>query len=145
MIFQVLMVASMKFTAFWDMALCRIIEVDRYFRLAYCLHHEGYDRPDDGDSKHFWNVGLLLRDYVAPCLRKLLTPHTIWFRLRILKCWKLLLIWSSKFLKLLEITMGLSLFQFGLKYMSLFSYVDYIFTGYNSLILFINILTSESL
>jgi hypothetical protein len=31
----------MKITAFWDMAPCRLEEVDEYFRGAYCLHYQG--------------------------------------------------------------------------------------------------------
>jgi outer membrane phospholipase A len=32
----------MKMSAFWDIALCSLIEVDQHFRGAYCLHHRGY-------------------------------------------------------------------------------------------------------
>jgi hypothetical protein len=40
--FQVLMVASMMFRiVFWDVLPCKII-VDRRFRGAYCLHHQGW-------------------------------------------------------------------------------------------------------
>jgi hypothetical protein len=46
--FQVFTAASIKIIAFWDIALCSLVEVDRRFRGAYCLHH----RPDDGDSTH---------------------------------------------------------------------------------------------
>jgi hypothetical protein len=38
---QVLMVASMKMIAFWDIVPCSFIEVDQRFRGAYCLHHQG--------------------------------------------------------------------------------------------------------
>jgi hypothetical protein len=38
--FQVLMVASMKFRVFWDVASCSHDEVDRHLRGAYCLHHQ---------------------------------------------------------------------------------------------------------
>jgi hypothetical protein len=31
----------MKMTAFWDIAPCSLVEVDRRSRDAYCLHHEG--------------------------------------------------------------------------------------------------------
>jgi hypothetical protein len=37
--FQVLTVASMKMTAFREIAPCSLAEVDRYFRCAYYLHH----------------------------------------------------------------------------------------------------------
>jgi hypothetical protein len=36
----------MKIIAFWDMAPCSLIKVDRRFRGAYCLHHQG----DDGGN-----------------------------------------------------------------------------------------------
>jgi hypothetical protein len=42
--FQVLTAASMKFRVFWDVAPCSHIELDRRFRGAYCLHHQGGDR-----------------------------------------------------------------------------------------------------
>jgi hypothetical protein len=45
--FQVLTAASMKMTVFWDVAQCSVVEIDRRFRGAYCLHC-----PDDGSSKH---------------------------------------------------------------------------------------------
>jgi hypothetical protein len=34
---------------FSDVALCSNVEVDRHFRCAYCLHHQG---DDDGGSIH---------------------------------------------------------------------------------------------
>jgi hypothetical protein len=43
----------------WDVAPCSLIDSEGHFRDAYCLHHqvdEAY-RPDDGKSKHIWNVG----------------------------------------------------------------------------------------
>jgi hypothetical protein len=41
----------MKMTALLDMAPYSLVEVDRYFRGAYCLHYQG-DHLDDGDSMH---------------------------------------------------------------------------------------------
>jgi hypothetical protein len=41
---------------FWDILPCKMI-VDRRFRGAYCLHHQGWWIPDDGGSTHLWNVG----------------------------------------------------------------------------------------
>jgi hypothetical protein len=35
-----------------------------YLKTMRCLHHQGV-RPDDGGSKHLWNVGKLLPDYTA--------------------------------------------------------------------------------
>jgi hypothetical protein len=42
--FQVLTAASMKFRGFWDVAPCSHVEVNRRFRGAYCLHHQGVVR-----------------------------------------------------------------------------------------------------
>jgi hypothetical protein len=50
--FQVLTVASMYMAAFWDIALCSLIEVVQCFRYAYCLHHQGDDCPADRGSMH---------------------------------------------------------------------------------------------
>jgi hypothetical protein len=41
------MAASMKMTAFWDIALCSLVEVDQLFRGAYCLHHQADDTGTD--------------------------------------------------------------------------------------------------
>jgi hypothetical protein len=38
--FQVLTAASVRMTAFWDIAPCSITEAD-CFRSMYCLHHQG--------------------------------------------------------------------------------------------------------
>jgi hypothetical protein len=35
-------------TAFWDTAPYSLVEVDRRFNGAFCLHHQSDDRPDDG-------------------------------------------------------------------------------------------------
>jgi hypothetical protein len=43
----------LKMAAFWYVALCSLVEVYRRFRGTYCLHQG----PDDGSSKHLWNVG----------------------------------------------------------------------------------------
>jgi hypothetical protein len=40
---QVLTAASLKFTVFCDVAPYSHVEVDRRFRGAYCVHHQGYD------------------------------------------------------------------------------------------------------
>jgi hypothetical protein len=39
--FQVLTAASVKITVIWDFVSCSLVEVDRRFRGAYCLHHHG--------------------------------------------------------------------------------------------------------
>lgn len=33
----------------WDVALCSVVDIDRRFRGGYNLHHQGNDRPDDGE------------------------------------------------------------------------------------------------
>jgi hypothetical protein len=38
---QVLMAARMKVTAFWKLALCSLVEIDRPFTGAYCPHQHG--------------------------------------------------------------------------------------------------------
>jgi hypothetical protein len=55
-------------TAFWDMEPCSLLEVNRRFRGAYCLHHQGI-RPDNRGSTQLGKVVLLLRDYTAPYFR----------------------------------------------------------------------------
>jgi hypothetical protein len=37
---------DLKMTAFWDRGPCSVVEVDRRFRDAYCLYHQG----DEGDN-----------------------------------------------------------------------------------------------
>jgi hypothetical protein len=44
------MAASMKMTAFWDVAPCSILELDRRFRCAYCLYHQGDRRESTSDT-----------------------------------------------------------------------------------------------
>jgi hypothetical protein len=41
--FQALTAPSMKIRAFWDVAPCSLIRVDRRFRDVYCLYHQGGD------------------------------------------------------------------------------------------------------
>jgi hypothetical protein len=41
-------------------------------KMTYCLHH----RPNDGGSKHLWNVGLLQRDYTALYPRRLSSSYS---------------------------------------------------------------------
>jgi hypothetical protein len=45
---------------------CSLVELDRRFRGAYCVNHQG-----DSGSTHVWNVGLLQRDSTARCSIKL--------------------------------------------------------------------------
>jgi hypothetical protein len=45
--FQIIAAAGMMMAAYWDVAPCIIVEADRRFRGAYCVHH----RPD-GSSTH---------------------------------------------------------------------------------------------
>jgi hypothetical protein len=41
--FQVLTAASIKIRAFWVVAPCSLVGLDRRFRGAYCLHNQGDD------------------------------------------------------------------------------------------------------
>jgi hypothetical protein len=61
--FQVLTMASMKMAVFWVAVLCTLVEVYRSVRGA-C------DCPDDGGSKHLWNVSKLLPDYMEQQRRR---------------------------------------------------------------------------
>jgi hypothetical protein len=67
------MTAEMKMAAFWDVALCSLVEVDRRFRGAYCFHL----RPYDGVGTHIWNIVLLQRDYVALYTKRLSSSVTV--------------------------------------------------------------------
>jgi hypothetical protein len=51
----VFMAASMKIRAFWYVAPCSLVGVDRCFSGDY--------HRDDGGSMRLWNVGLLLQGY----------------------------------------------------------------------------------
>jgi hypothetical protein len=52
------------------------------------------NRPDDGGSKHLWNVGLVLRDYTAQYPRRLLL--TLYHRRDNLKSyWEAHILYSS--------------------------------------------------
>jgi hypothetical protein len=53
---------------FWDVAPCSHVEVDRRFRGAYCLHHQGGDR-DDGLQK----TGKLVRMTLSSLSQIILT------------------------------------------------------------------------
>jgi hypothetical protein len=52
-------------TVFRVVVSCSLVEVYQHFRGVCCLHHLGDDCPDDGGSKHLWNVSKLLPDYVV--------------------------------------------------------------------------------
>jgi hypothetical protein len=45
--FEFLTAVRMKMTAFWDIALCSLMDIEQHFRGAYCFHHH----PDDEGSK----------------------------------------------------------------------------------------------
>jgi hypothetical protein len=72
--FQVLTATSNKITVFWDITLWSIVLEDRCFRGSYYLHH----RPDDGGSRHIWNVGLLQRGYTTRHPRRLSSSCCCW-------------------------------------------------------------------
>jgi hypothetical protein len=63
--FEVLMAVSMKMAILWVVAPCSVVEINRCFRCACCTHHQGNYSPDDGGSKHLWNVSKLLPDYMV--------------------------------------------------------------------------------
>jgi hypothetical protein len=48
--------------SFLDIAPCSLVVVEWHFRGAYYLHHQG---DEAGGSRHFWNITLLQRDYIA--------------------------------------------------------------------------------
>jgi hypothetical protein len=73
--FEVLTTVSTKIRAFWDIAPCRLVGVDRRFTGAFCLHHQAMN--DDGVSTHLWKV-VLLRVYTALCWQVI----TLWIRIR---------------------------------------------------------------
>jgi hypothetical protein len=56
---------SLKMTAFWDIAPCSLVEVDRRFRGQYYL-----SRPDYGGSTHIRNIRIL-RHYIVLYPRRL--------------------------------------------------------------------------
>jgi hypothetical protein len=49
--FQALKAASMMNAAFYDITPYSLVEVDRSFRGAYCLHHHGYTSLHGAISK----------------------------------------------------------------------------------------------
>jgi hypothetical protein len=50
-----------KMPVFWDVTLRSVVEIERRFRGAYCLHIHGVE----GGSKYLRNVGQFLQDYMA--------------------------------------------------------------------------------
>jgi hypothetical protein len=58
---------NLKMRAFWDIAPFSLVEVDRRFTCAYCLHNQG----DYGVSTHLGNVSVLQRYCTALYPRKL--------------------------------------------------------------------------
>jgi hypothetical protein len=56
--FFILMAVSTKVTAFWDVAQCNLAEIDRRFRGAYCLHHQGTRHLHGGGSVRFLEAAL---------------------------------------------------------------------------------------
>jgi hypothetical protein len=62
---EILTAVIMKMAVVWVVAPCNLVWVYQRFRGLYCLHHQGDDRPDDGGSTDFWNVGKLMLVYMA--------------------------------------------------------------------------------
>jgi hypothetical protein len=63
----------LKMTVLWNVAPCSLVEVYRRFRGGYYPHH----RPDDGGSKHPWNVGRRIPDYKAQHPRRQLSSYSL--------------------------------------------------------------------
>jgi hypothetical protein len=59
-------------TAFWDTGPCSLVEEDRRFRGAYCLHD-----PDDGGTTHLWNFSLLHRPDKNKCITNVFANQII--------------------------------------------------------------------
>jgi hypothetical protein len=59
--FQVLMVVSMKMTAFWDVAPCSLMEADQCFMGEYCLHHLG----DEYTRLKHWSTSMRLHSAIS--------------------------------------------------------------------------------
>jgi hypothetical protein len=66
-------IVRIKLRVFWDVVPCSHVEVDRCFRVAYCLHRH---RHDEGGSTPLCNVGQLQRDYTALHPRRLYTSYS---------------------------------------------------------------------
>jgi hypothetical protein len=52
-------------SVFWVVAPYSLVEVYWRLRGTFCLHHQGVHSPDDGGSKHIWNVGKRLPVYTT--------------------------------------------------------------------------------
>jgi hypothetical protein len=80
--FQILTATSKKMTAFWDIAPCSLVDVDRRFRAIH--------RPDNGGITHLWKFGLLQRNYTALNSRRLSSIYisvTFWRLLAVETAW----------------------------------------------------------
>lgn len=64
---------------FWDIASFSLIEIDRLFRVAYCVNY----RPDDGGSKYLRNGSFIVRNYDAS------SQKTAIFSMRLSRLWNL--------------------------------------------------------
>jgi hypothetical protein len=86
--FKVLTEANMKMAAFWDVAPCSLVEVDRRFRDAHCLHHQM------SDSSPWW-----WRQYAPLKRRAILRDYTAQYSRRLSYfCCAILLSWVMRFL-----------------------------------------------
>jgi hypothetical protein len=84
--FQVLTAASVKLTVLWDMAPSSLIEADRRFRSAYCLHHQHRFtcKRLHGDISQKAVVFIL-----ATSIHIFVRPHYcyMWTYMRLVFCW----------------------------------------------------------
>jgi hypothetical protein len=58
----------MKIDVFWDAAPCNLVEIDKSFRAACCLHHQGdhlrdYNNPRESSVKIARNATYILNGY----------------------------------------------------------------------------------
>jgi hypothetical protein len=60
--FQILTATSMKMTVFWDVAPCSLVDNDRRYRGAYCLHHQGQFLPGY-TAHHLLNIYSIIIKY----------------------------------------------------------------------------------
>jgi hypothetical protein len=60
----------------WVVAPCSLVKINWRFNGACFLHHQGTHRPDDGGSKHLWNVCKIVPYYTAQQPRRQLSSSS---------------------------------------------------------------------
>jgi hypothetical protein len=70
----------LKMTAFWAISPCNFVEVDRHFRRAYCLHHQGDDEVRTSETSAYFHDTtrryIQGNCYLHTCRRENLKSHT---------------------------------------------------------------------